>query len=76
MLQYRSRGAFGRTAVKRRLRCIRHLKLDGLGGSGAAQLAASTKAPSIPAVTPAANTQFPSTTTRSLTGIAPKNGSR
>jgi hypothetical protein len=38
--------------------------------------AATRKAPSMPAVTPAAKTQAPSTTTRSLMGIAPKNGNR
>ena len=38
--------------------------------------AATRSAPSIPAVTPAAKTIFPSLTTRSFTGVAPKHGSR
>jgi len=46
------------------------------GRFDSAQFSGERNAPSIPAVTPAANTQLPSTTTRSLTGMAPKNGSR
>jgi hypothetical protein len=38
--------------------------LDGLRSLVAAEFGGQTQAPSIPAVTPAANTQLPSTTTR------------
>jgi hypothetical protein len=61
-----------RTAVERRLRSVGYVKLNGLATFSPRSSAASRSAPSIPAVTPAANTQFSSTTTRSFTGVAPK----
>ena len=58
--EYCSRRGFRRAGVEGRLRCIGHIELDGLRHLVAPQIAARRKAPSMPAVTPAAKIQSPS----------------
>ena len=76
LFEYRGWRGLGCAAVERRLRCISHMELDRLCDLVAAQLGGEPQRAVDAGGDAAAKTQAPSTTTRSLTGIAPKYGSR
>jgi hypothetical protein len=65
----------GHSALEGRLGRVGHVELDNLSRLLAAQMGSDSQGSvDLPAVTPAAKTQLPSSTTRSFTGIAPKKG--
>ena len=71
LIQYRGRRRLGRTTVQGRFRRVGHMKLDRLCDVMAAELGGRLQGAVDTGGNARAKTQAPSTTTRSLTGIAP-----